>query len=455
MDIRGRFLGLQASAVSVTYSGGSDGMALRTYSVLPGACTVLSPGTALRCPTQPGVGANYTFVVAVDSGASDPSPTRLSYSPPILFGLDGRGASNGPTVGGSTVLLRGSNFGPSAGGGQVAARASPAADAALVFFAENCSVVEPHVTIQCDLPAGLGTALSWDVSVEGQGNTRPLSSYAPPAVRNASFAAPGTAFADTKGGTAFVLDGANFGPFVNRTRVTASVPAGEMEALNCTLLTPHTRLQCLLPPGAGAISQFTVTVLGQSVSWPVSGLVYAPPVVSSVAPAALGTDVSSQAVRVTGTGFGPLSGSAAGLVQVQLTAASPCGGTSLRLDGRSVVAASDDTLSFELQGGLSHVVPAWTLTVTVAGQSSVPFTLATRPPTVPTMTFENNFNGTHYFLLLTGSDYGPLLTACASDVTVRIDGTLCAELSMTLVSSACGAEILAPAAMVACTFAIA
>ena len=39
-------------------------------------------------------------------------------------------------------------------------------------------------------------------------------------------------------------------------------------------------------------------------------------------------------------------------------------------------------------------------------------------------------NGTHHFLLLTGSDYGPSLSTCAGDVAIRISGAPCAQLTM-------------------------
>ena len=48
IDIRGSGLGLSATAVSVTYTGGSLGMMRRSYTLPQGACTLVSPGTALR-----------------------------------------------------------------------------------------------------------------------------------------------------------------------------------------------------------------------------------------------------------------------------------------------------------------------------------------------------------------------------------------------------------------------
>jgi hypothetical protein len=430
VDIRGLYLGLQPSAVAVTYSGGSDGHASRTYTTPGGACTILAPGTAIRCPMQPGVGANYTFAVTVGSGVSRPSTGVLSYAPPVINSVDGPGADRGLTTGGVPVLLRGSNFGPAGGDTRITAWATPAADESLAFHASNCTVVQSHETIQCSLPPGLGAGLSWRVVVEGQGNTRPLSAYAGPEVHSVGFAVPGTTRADTRGGTALAINGTNFGPFVNRTQVTVVVPGGEVETVGCVLVTPHTSLQCLLPPGAGLISRVAVSVLGQRAELEVAGLAYAAPVVTSVVPAALGTDLSALAVRVSGSGFGPPSSSATSMVQVALAGRSSCDSQPVSVTGQDVVVASDGSLSFTLQAGLDHVVAGWTLVVTVSGQASAPVALATRPPAAPTPTFDRASNGTHYFLSLTGSEYGPSVTACRDDVTVRIDGVACAGLTM-------------------------
>lgn len=48
IDIRGQGLGLSPSAVTVSYTGGSEGMRRRSHTLPPGACTLVSPGTALR-----------------------------------------------------------------------------------------------------------------------------------------------------------------------------------------------------------------------------------------------------------------------------------------------------------------------------------------------------------------------------------------------------------------------
>ncbi len=107
VDIKGARLGLLGSAISVNYGGGSLGLTARTHAVPAGACTVVVPGTFIRCPTLPGVGANYTFVVSVDGGASAPSAASLSYAPPIINSVEGPGAYNALAAGGMQILLQG------------------------------------------------------------------------------------------------------------------------------------------------------------------------------------------------------------------------------------------------------------------------------------------------------------------------------------------------------------
>ena len=115
VDITGRNLGLTPSTLSLSYSGGSTGLALRTHAVPAGACTIVAPGTVVRCPTMPGVGANFSFVATVDGGSSDPSADLLSYSPPIITDVEGPGAVRGPAAGASLVYLRGVRAGAGLG----------------------------------------------------------------------------------------------------------------------------------------------------------------------------------------------------------------------------------------------------------------------------------------------------------------------------------------------------
>jgi len=105
---------------------------------------------------------------------------------------------------------------------------------------------------------------------------------------------------------------------------------------------------------------------------------------------------------------------------------------------RNVNTRSDTEVVFEVQynGSISHTVPAWLLTITVSGQSNgADVIVYSRPPSVPTLTFDRAPNSTHYFLLLTGTDFGPSVRSdsCEDDVSVTIAGQACATLTMLVV----------------------
>ena len=101
-----------------------------------------------RCTSVPGIGANYTFVVAVEGGVSNASTDALSYAPPVINSLSGPGASGADTAGGAVIFLNGSNFGPVDATTVVRAWSSPSVNDSLVFPGVNCSVVEAHVAIR-------------------------------------------------------------------------------------------------------------------------------------------------------------------------------------------------------------------------------------------------------------------------------------------------------------------
>jgi hypothetical protein len=109
----------------------------------------------------PGIGANYTFTVAVDGGVSNAHTDALSYAPPVINSLSGPGASGAGTAGGATIFLNGSNFGPVNDSTVVVAWASPSANDSLVFPGTNCTVVEAHVAIRWGLRPLSTEGLSW------------------------------------------------------------------------------------------------------------------------------------------------------------------------------------------------------------------------------------------------------------------------------------------------------
>jgi hypothetical protein len=438
-DITGTGLGLSPDAITVSYAGGSDGMLQRSFTLPPSSCTILSPGSSLRCPSLPGVGANYSVSVAVDGGMSDASATRLSYAPPVINGLSGEGAAGGRTAGGAFIFLRGANFGP-VNGTVVTAWASPVTDDTLVFPGRDCAVVEPHVTVRCTVTPGIGAALSWRVVVEGQTNSMPLASYAGPSLVSLEFAEAGVTVADTLGGTRVLIRGDNFGTDVRYVAVAVTTPAGAAPVLGCAFVTHHTVMTCPLPAGAGAISLVSVTVLGQPATLVPVGLAYAPPAIFAVVPSAWSTDLAGVVVTLTGSGFGtPALGR---LVNVTVTGVA-CGGLQpATLIVQDVAVRSDSQMSFSFGEGPIHVVASWTVSVSVAGQAMAPgaWNVTTRVPTVSSLSLDRPFNGSHYFLALTGSDFGlgVGLGTCPGDVTVTAGGEprLCDELVMARVRDA-------------------
>ncbi len=433
-DVAGTALGLTAAVITVTYAGGSDGMARRSHTLPPGACTVVAAGTALRCPSLPGVGANYTFTVTVDGGVSDGSAASLSYAPPVINSLGGEGAAGADTAGGAVIVLRGANFGP-VNDTTVTAWASPVTDETLVFPGHDCVVVEAHVAIRCVVTAGMGAALSWRVVVEGQANSMPLASYAAPVLHTVEFAEAGVTVADTQGGTLVSLRGRYLGNDVRYVSVSVTTPAGATVVPGCTLVTNHTVLSCPLPPGAGVVSLVTVSVLGQATSFAPVGVAYAAPAISAVAPSAWPTDLAGVSVVVTGRGFGL----PALAHQVNVTVVGvACGGLhSATLPVQDVTVRSDTQVSFTLGTGPGHVVASWAVSVTVAGQALAAgaWVVRTRAPSVASLSLDRPFNGTHYFLLVTGSDFGPVggPGACPGDAALTIDDAPCDALTVTRV----------------------
>ncbi len=166
----------------VNYEGGSTGFSRWMHTIPAGACTVVTSGTALRCPSMPGVGANYTFAVSVDGVASAPSAVMLSYAPPIINRVDGAGALNGDALGGQPVLLHGIQFGTVLSGAVIEAWATPVTDPSLVFPGQACAVVEDDSTILCTSTPSVGAKLTWHLVVEGQRNALPVASVGLPVV---------------------------------------------------------------------------------------------------------------------------------------------------------------------------------------------------------------------------------------------------------------------------------
>lgn len=432
MDITGQNLGVQASAVSIVYSGGSTGFPRRTYTPSPGSCTIVDAGARLQCPTVPGVGANYTFVVVVDGTASAPSSNVLSYAAPVVGLVYGPGASGAPTGGGVPIFVSGTGFGPLGGSTSVVVWAVPTADESLRFLASGCVVTEAHVTVRCTLGEVLGAALTWRASVEGQNSSLPVSTVAPLTVTQATFG-DGVRFANTAGGTPLVVVGTSFGSHTRHTEVSVVTTGGTVGTTGCMVQSADVALRCVMAPGVGAISSVVVTLLGQSAQLDVSDLAYAAPTVASVSPSAWSTDVTSFAVTVLGSGFGgPQASSNVVFMAAAVGGPAGCGGLdAFAVNSSTSSVVSDTELSFVILAPAPHIAPAWALTASVAGQvSAVAITVTTLPPTAPAVGLAVPDNTTHRVLLLVGTNYGPGVSTCGNDVSVTVNGRPCLTVRM-------------------------
>lgn len=318
----------------------------------------------------------------------------------------------------------------------VVAWASPAANQSLQFPASGCRVQEAHTVIHCTSGPAVGASLTWRVLVEGQANAVPLSSIAPPTVHAAVFLQPQEARARTTGGTLVVVSGSNFGVSMEFVAVALSSSSGVTSVPDCNMTQVDAELVCVLPAGTGPIFWVSVTVLGQGASLLTPWLAYARPVVASVSPPSWPTDLTALSVSVAGSGFG--SPALTPQVQVDVSGVVDCrdGPRVVALPVASVTVRSDKELTFEVRGpGLLHVAAGWAVSVTVSGQSvEASVSVPTLAPALAAVVFDTAPNATHFFLALTGSNFGPLVAgACPGNLRVAVNGQPCGQLTMTLV----------------------
>jgi len=79
------------------------------------------------------------------------------------------------------------------------------------------------------------------------------------------------------------------------SRTTLYVPS-------CTMVIPHTRIHCVVPPGVGVAYQWMIKVGGAWSHLSRNTTSYAPPVVTRVEPATVLTN--GRQVQILGSGFG-------------------------------------------------------------------------------------------------------------------------------------------------------
>ena len=303
--VTGQQLGPAGTSPLLTYGAPS---APSRY--LNARCNVTIAQTTAVCVPLAGIGGNFSFVLSVGGTASPPFASILRYAPPTITGFTASASIS--TSGGNVLTVTGMNFGPPT---------SAPADVSLTyggapFVATGCNVPlsSPHTTLICYSAAGVGRLLGISVTVGGQTVTSASFSvsYAAPTV--SALYGPGTALVETTGGVTIGILGTNFGPIDSRFSPNASYTRAGSQvyaALSCRTTVAHTNIECVIAEGTGTGYSWTVVVGGQT-SAACAACVktgYRPPVAASFTGA--GADQAStpgfQAVRITGSGFGPLS----------------------------------------------------------------------------------------------------------------------------------------------------
>ena len=172
------------------------------------------------------------------------------------------------------------------------------------FPATGCVVVVAHRQVNCSTTAGAGSDVSWVLTIGNQTSQSPVTSYATPAITsvrmqlvlsNGSLVSPADPVASlsqlsTEGGEVISISGANLGPAMPRSYISAVwygltsflhiceptvafccvdcylCHAGSVSTLcwsrygagtakydlsNCTFTVPHSQIQCITVPGVG------------------------------------------------------------------------------------------------------------------------------------------------------------------------------------------------------------
>lgn len=359
-----------------------------SYGAYSTTCAVLTPNTVVRCDVVPGVGKGHAWAMSVDGAVAQVSATAAYIGPSVLgvvvTGHDGAGSGLLPTAGGTSVTITGQFFGPA--GGEL--KAWYRAASGTMYAATSCTVTVTDSEATCESVAGVGTALEWQVEVGAQRSAWVVTDmrYMAPAISSTTIV--GASSLSSKGKSVVAIAGTNFGPATlnvvqqdvhgARTAATAAAPPvvasyrstglpGVALQAACTVDTAHAALRCTTVAGAGAELQWTVVVNGQPSAEFASSVSYQAPAVTSVAgPGPFGGATSgNDAIRVLGTGFGPVTLNAVDWVKYGVT-------------GSEYTAASCAVTANGIQDEIQCVTAPGTgsghkLSLQVAGQTAVVF----------------------------------------------------------------------------------
>lgn len=232
-----------------------------------GSCRITKAHEEITCLTEPGAGKDLLWRIIIDSQVSvNPS---YQYLAPRVLSISGPGAINADTRGGQLVVLAGENFGPADERYSLEVTYGPSGRG---YLAKDCVVSVPHFEITCYTQPGVGSALQWIVTVQGQasmtglqldGSMSPTTSYAPPRIdmlRPLSQIDPLHGHR-TEGGVRMTLEGDFFGPpgadswvmfGETPTRCGAAVGGGATACARI-IAQDHSRIVFVTPPGQGAL----------------------------------------------------------------------------------------------------------------------------------------------------------------------------------------------------------
>lgn len=244
----------------------------------PSAPTFISH-TQILCPLPAGAGANREVVVTTGNQSS--SPGRFDYSPPAIVGINPQSVSTG---GGTLITITGQNFG--------------VATPQVLVDGRVASVQSSnHTQIVASAPAGDGSFVDVRVVAADQVSPPALLSYQPPTISGIITPPGGT---PTSGGVLITIQGSNFG-------LAPQVTVDGAPTLN-TLQT-HSLAVFEAPEGTGSEAKVEVRARDQFSNAVLMS--YAPPTISGVAGAPVGTTLPSSGgtlLTITGQNFGAQGG---------------------------------------------------------------------------------------------------------------------------------------------------
>jgi hypothetical protein len=262
-------------------------------------CTMITPHTKLGCRSPPWVGTDYALQVVVAGQSSNFADDLIGYDVPVVAALISS-VELLDTRGGEVVRLRGSNFGPPELSVQFPVIAEYGS------FSAACTVVVPHVEVECVSAEGVGAGHTWVVIVGGQSSapSTNVTSYRPPVLANVT--APPLLL--TEGGEQVVLFGNFFGSGAEIPNVTFQSATSDVvySATFCAMTTPHTQLTCFSAPGVGASLAWTLMVGGQRSAAVSNATSYFPPSIVALPDSDAMATSGGDRVTISGVNLGPV-----------------------------------------------------------------------------------------------------------------------------------------------------